>query len=168
MEIERKWLFNINEVPIELSSTITYYTQGYLSINPEVRVRSKVVENLITNITTDKTYRLCIKGEGTLTRHEIQKDLTKEEYEDLLEVGNLKSENLIQKRYYTILVEQYMLTVGIVDEGSINEFCYGEIEFDCEEEAKNFNPPTWFGKDVTNDKSYKMKNYWKRTRLDRN
>ena len=65
MEIERKWLFNINEVPIELSSTITYYTQGYLSRNPEVRVRSKVVENLITNITTDKTYRLCIKGEGT-------------------------------------------------------------------------------------------------------
>ena len=168
MEIERKWLFNINEVPIELSSTITYYTQGYLSRNPEVRVRSKAVENLITNLTTDKTYRLCIKGEGTLTRHEIQKDLTKEEYEDLLEVGNLKSEDLIQKRYYTILVEKYMLTVGIVDEGSINEFCYGEIEFDCEEEAKNFNPPTWFGKDVTNDKSYKMKNYWKRTRLDRN
>ncbi|WP_315078608.1 hypothetical protein [uncultured Clostridium sp.] len=32
--------------------------------------------------------------------------------------------------------------------------------------AKKFTPPTWFGKDVTNDKSYKMKNYWKRTRLD--
>lgn len=35
MEIERKWLFNINEVPINLSSTITYYTQGYISITPE-------------------------------------------------------------------------------------------------------------------------------------
>ncbi|EES50691.1 CYTH domain-containing protein [Clostridium botulinum] len=166
MEIERKWLFNINEVPINLSSTITYYTQGYISITPEVRLRSKVVENLITHTTTDETYRLCIKGEGTLTRHEVQKDLTKEEYNALLEVGNLKLENLIQKHYYIIPIEKYNLTVGIVDEGTINEFCYGEIEFNSEEEAKNFNPPTWFGKDVTNDKSYKMKNYWKRTRLD--
>lgn len=166
MEIERKWLFNINEVPIELSNTITYYNQGYLSINAEVRIRNKMVKNKLTDTITDKTYRLCIKGEGNLTRHEIQKDLTREEYEALLEVGNLNSKDLIKKRYHTIKVEQYNLTVGIVDEGTINEFCYGEIEFDSEKLAKNFNPPAWFGKDVTNDKSYKMKNYWKRTRKE--
>ena len=168
MEIERKWLFNINEVPIELSNTITYYNQGYLSINPEVRIRNKIVKNNITGITTDKTYRLCIKGEGNLTRHEIQKDLTKEEYEALLEVGNLKPKDLIKKRYYTIKIDQYNLTVGIVDEGTVSEFCYGEIEFDSEDLAKKFNPPTWFKEDVTNNKYYKMKNYWKRTRVDRN
>lgn len=165
MEIERKWLFDMKKVPVELSKTETYYTQSYLSIDPEVRIRSRQVKNLETLEISEMTYRLCIKGEGTLTRHEIEKKLSESEYEELLEVGKINKEDVVTKTYYKIPVgEKYELTVGTVDEGKETQFSYGEIEFESEEEALNFKAPEWFGKDVTEDKSYKMKNYWRRTR----
>lgn len=164
MEIERKWLFNINDVPIGLSNTITHYNQAYISVEPEVRIRSKTVESAIYD-KCSTTYALCIKGSGTLTRHEIQRSITKEEFEALKEVGNLTEKMFIRKYYYSIPIDKYLLTVSIVDEGTNTEFCYGEIEFKSEKEALDFNPPEWFGKEVTDDLNYKMKNYWKRTRL---
>lgn len=165
MEIERKWLFDINKVPTGQSLTITHYRQAYISIEPEVRIRSKEVESAINHSYTKTEYALCIKGNGSLSRHEIQKDLTECEFEELKEVGNITDNMFINKRYYTISIEDDLeLTVGVVDEGTKTEFCYGEIEFKTEEEAKNFIPEKWFGKEVTNDISYKMKNYWKRTR----
>ena len=169
MEIERKWLFDINKVPTYVSKTVTYYGQSYLSIEPEVRIREKQIENLglRKNHINKPTYALAIKGNGTISRHEIQKELTKEEYEALKEVGNIIDEIIIRKRYYTIpIYDKYDLTVSIVDEGTENEFCYGEIEFESEEEALAFKPLDWFGEEVTYDKNYKMKNYWKRTRLE--
>ena len=166
MEIERKWLFDINKVPTELSNTITHYKQAYLSVEPEVRIRSKSVESTIYDKCSETTYALCIKGNGKLSRHEIQKGITKDEFEELKEIGNIDSKMFIKKYYYTIPIgENFILTVGVVDKGTETEFCYGEIEFSSEEEALKFNPPEWFGKEVTNDLNYKMKNYWKRTRL---
>ena len=166
MEIERKWLFDMEKVPVDQSETITHYKQLYLSIDPEVRVRSKVVENLITGEKSHETYMLCVKGEGDLTRTEIQTRLNKNEFNRLLEENEVYITMAINKNYYTIPIGEYELTVGTVDKGTKSEFSYGEIEFDSEEEALAFNPPEWFGKEVTNDKSYKMKNYWKRTRID--
>lgn len=61
-------------------------------------------------------------------------------------------------------IGDYELTVGVVDAGADHEFCYGEIEFLNEAEAKKFKAPEWFGRDVTDDPYFKMKNYWKRTR----
>lgn len=165
MEIERKWLFDMEKVPIELSKTITTYFQGYISVEPEVRIRRKHVRRSLLTIDNEPTYALCIKGNGTLSRIEIQRDITKEEFNQLLEVGNMKTEDLIHKVYYTIPIDKYKLTVGTVDCNLDSTFSYGEIEFESEEEALAFNPPDWFGKEVTDDPAYKMKNYWKRTRL---
>lgn len=166
MEIERKWLFDMDKVPKNLSETVVDYKQGYLSVNPEVRIRSKVVKNLITKNVSDMTFRLCIKGEGTLSRIEVQKPISGEEFNELMKVSCLSQDLLIKKHYYTIPVGNYKLTVGIIDEGTDTEFCYGEIEFPSEEEAKNFKAPEWFGRDITDNVSYKMKNYWSRTRLN--
>jgi CYTH domain-containing protein len=168
MEIERKWLFNIKEVPIGLSSTLTHYKQGYISVEPEVRIRSKSVESAIHDKCTSESYALCIKGNGSLTRQEIPKSITKDEFEALKEIGNINDDMFIRKHYYTIPIGNYELTVGVVDKGSSSEFCYGEIEFESETEALQFQPPFWFGKEITNDPDYKMKNYWKRTRLNIN
>lgn len=159
MEIERKWLFDMNKVPTDKATAVVDYTQAYLSVEPEVRVRTKSVNGGQT------TYMLCIKGEGTISRIEVQKSLTKKEYFDLLEVGKINITDVIHKRYYMIPIDKYKLTVGIVDPKKDTSFSYGEIEFESEEEAEKFISPKWFGKDVTDDLSYKMKNYWKRTRL---
>ena len=170
MEIERKWLFDMSKVPTELSETITNYKQAYISIEPEVRIRVKNIEGNPDNPRYDvvacesDTHMLCIKGNGKLARFEIQKDLSKQEFEELAEIGRITPEMFIDKHYYTIPVDKYILTVGMVDKGKSYQFAYGEIEFESEEEALNFEAPEWFGLEVTNDDSYKMKNYWKRTR----
>ena len=161
-EIERKWLFNSQDIPRKLSPTITHYRQAYINLEPEVRIRSRIVER--DGELGEETYKLCLKSTGALSRIEVQKELSFNEFKDLMLLGNLKESDFAQKHYYTIPVSGYELTVGVVDEGTPNEFCYGEIEFPSEEAANAFVPPSWFGEDVTNDSSYKMKNYWARTR----
>ena len=54
-----------------------------------------------------------------------------------------------------------------MDPGSESEFIYAEIEFESEEAANEFLKPDFLGEEVTNDDSYKMKNYWKRTRIEK-
>ena len=66
--------------------------------------------------------------------------------------------------FYRYKIGKYELTLGRVDSGKDTEFCYGEIEFESKEEAESFKAPEWFGKEVTEDKNFKMSNYWKRTR----
>lgn len=164
MEIERKWLFDSEKAPEEVKKLGEYYyAQAYLSVEPEFRIRSK------RNVgEKETTYVLCIKSKGTLERVEVQKKLTEEEFKSLMIVGNLKEEDFIHKHIYVYDIEGKKLTLGRADVGRSTEFIYGEIEFESVEEAKEFEAPSWFGKEVTEDLSYKMANFWKRTRNTKN
>ena len=73
---------------------------------------------------------------------------------------------MIKKDYRAYACDGHVLEVCLVDVGTEWEFCYGEIEFENEEEASAFFPEPWLGTEITDDPSCKMKNYWKRTRLD--
>lgn len=160
MEIERKWLFDSEKAPKNIEIMGEYfYDQAYLSIEPEVRIRKrqKVGEE-------NETYALCIKSKGSLERIEVQKELTKKEFCELMIVGKLKEDDFIKKHFYRYKVGKYELTLGRVDSGKNTEFCYGEIEFSSKDEARSFNAPDWFGKEVTDDKNLKMCSYWQRTR----
>ena len=48
-----------------------------------------------------------------------------------------------------------------VDDGA---FIYAEIEFESEEQARDYQFPIDDAIEVTDDSNYKMKNYWLRTR----
>jgi len=160
-EVERKWLFDSEIAPFGTKLLCEFfYNQAYLTTNPEVRIRSKhiVGEN-------ETTYKLCIKSKGTIERIEVEKELTKEEFDQLMIVGNIKEEDIIKKHVYTYDIDGYKLTVGITDKDKESEFRYGEIEFHTIEEAMAFEAPRWFGQEVTYRKDYKMANYWERTRL---
>lgn len=80
MEIERKFLINweeINNLNLPLIKQAESW-QGYLSAaTPVVRIRKRD----FTDGHTD--YILCIKGKGKLARQEIEKELTKDEFEAL-------------------------------------------------------------------------------------
>ena len=52
----------------------------------------------------------------------------------------------------------------LVDKGRESEFMYAEVEFPSVQAAESFEPLPCFTADVTKDSSYKMKNFWKRTR----
>ena len=141
MEIERKFL--IKELPDLSKYEFLEIEQGYLSTNPVVRIRKK----------NDK-YILTYKGSGLFAREEIEANLTKEAYEHL----STKIDGyLITKKRYLIPLDPYTIELDVF-EGHMDGLIMAEVEFPSVEEANAFNPPTWFGEDVTEDKRYHNSN----------
>lgn len=160
MEIERKWLFDSEKAPEDIEIMGEYfYKQAYLSVDPEVRIRSRLKAG-----DKERTYALCIKSKGELERIEVQKELTEKEFKELMIVGKIRDDEFISKHFYRYKIGKYELTLGRTDEGRSTEFCYGEIEFESRQEAERFKAPEWFGKEVTEDMNFKMCNYWENTR----
>lgn len=153
MEIERKWL--IKGLPSEIykhkySSNIQ---QGYISVDPEVRIRSNI------NEIHDK-YFLAIKSNGTLSRLEVEIEISKDNFASLLK---LVPYDLISKKYYTYEFAGYTIEMSEVD----GKWYYAEVEFESEEDAKTFvfPFPDLVIKETTDDPDFKMKNYWTKTRV---
>lgn len=153
MEIERKWL--LAAVPQGRPDEQATVEQFYVSLHPEVRLRAYV-----TNCENHIPFRMAIKGEGTLSREEIQTPVTEEFYRDTL---RFIAKPAIKKDFVCHHRDGYEVCTSIVDDGA---FIYSEVEFESEEEAKNYQFP-WpelVIREVTYDSNYKMKNYWERTR----
>ena len=145
VEIERKWLMDPQTVEqitglLKLSHSAKI-EQGYLCSEPVVRVRRDGDE-----------YYMTYKGHGHLKREEYNLPLTKDAYEHL------------SKKCDGILVEKtrYMVPIGKLSadsgeqmaeldifHGAYEGLVYVEVEFQTVEEAKAFQPPSWFGIDVT-------------------
>ncbi|MEM1485459.1 CYTH domain-containing protein [Oscillospiraceae bacterium PP1C4] len=152
MEIERKFLIssfpNLHLQEIEKALV----KQGYLSIDPEVRIRSKKTSDSIE-------YVLCVKGDGTLSREEVECNISEDAFQRL---EQMLDKPLISKDY-----RKYKLPGGLflecnrVDAGTPSEFMYAEVEFSSVEQANAFIPPSYLEKEVTEDNQCKMKNYWK-------
>lgn len=156
VEIERKFLIEYFPETLPLVKEFQV-EQGYLSINPEVRIRKK----------WNKYATLCfitIKSDGDLVRKEVECPIPESKYEALKE---MLGKPIITKDYRVYqLMDHVELECSLVDKGLDTEFMYAEIEFPSIQQAKSFIMPPWFIKDITNDSSYKMKNYWKSTRGD--
>ncbi|MBR4026211.1 MAG: adenylate cyclase [Lachnospiraceae bacterium] len=154
LEIERKFL--MEDFPNLPCMREVYIEQGYLSIEPEVRIHKAIDKQ-----SGKQDFRLTVRGNGTLTRTEIKTDVEEAFYKEAVELLGLP---MIKKEYKSYTYEGYVLEVCYVDAGMESAFFYGEIEFPSEEEANTFQKPYFLGKEVTMEDDYKMKNYWKRTR----
>ena len=141
MEIERKFL--IKQIPEGCTSfPCRQIEQAYLNTDPVVRVRRD-----------NDDYYLTYKGKGLLSREEYNLPLNKEAYEHLL----AKADGIIltKKRYMIPVPGNDHLTIELdVFEGHYDGLILAEVEFASEEEAKAFNPPAWFGEDVTFSDEY--------------
>ena len=149
MEIERKWI--LQKVPTEFRLVRnTQMEQFYVSTNPEVRLRHNPASN--------EPFRITVKGEGTLSREEIETKVSENFYNKLKDfVGKPP----ITKDYSIFNCGGYPLAVSVVDNGV---FIYAEVEFESEEQARNYQLPIGDAVEVTDNPEYKMKNYWLRTR----
>jgi len=157
MEIERKFL--LDKLPdLDPSKHIEIF-QGYISIHPEVRIRS--YEVLDGDDVGHKDYKLTIKGDGILSREEIETYIPAEFFD---KAAKFIGKPLIHKDYWKYSHGGHTLECSIVDKGTKSQFIYGEVEFDSEDEAQSYEWPFSGAKDVTTDATYKMKNYWTRTR----
>ncbi|MCR5271937.1 MAG: CYTH domain-containing protein [Lachnospiraceae bacterium] len=142
MEIERKYLIDLESVPFDYKSyPAKVIEQGYLSTDPVVRVRKS----------NDK-YILTYKGKGEIEREEYNLPLTKEAYEHLVK----KSDGRIIKkiRYNIPYKEKYLIELDVFL-GDLEPLVVAEVEFESRQEADTFVPPDWFGEDVSTDNRYK-------------
>jgi len=144
MEIERKFL--LNSLPVNIDKfDFSEIEQAYISYDPEIRIRRK-----------DGSYYLTKKSNGELTRTEIEKEIDSKIYYLLLDY--YKENNVIKKKRYFIPLSARITAEIDVFEDNLEGLKMVEVEFDNEEEAKNFVIPNWFGEEVTYDKNYKNKN----------
>ena len=138
MEIERKFLVEC------LPENLTDYPkkrieQAYLSTDPVVRVRR-----------SDDSYYMTYKGRGLLAREEYDLPLTEEAYNHLLAKAD---GNRITKDRWCIPLGPYTVELDMFDP-PFAPLMVAEVEFPSEEAAAAFQPPAWFGQEVTYDPAY--------------
>ena len=143
MEIERKFLVN-NPMKGYSQYPCREIEQGYLSSDPEIRIRKE-----------DNTYILTIKSKGSLVREEYNYQISKETYSHLLQKVD---GNILTKKRFLIPLENNLIAELDIFEGNLNCLMTVEVEFKSEEDARRFIPPNWFGKDVTYSSNYKNYN----------
>lgn len=139
-EIERKFL--VKALPENLDTlSFEKIMQGYLAIDNdelEVRFRKK----------GDKYFQTIKQGNG-LNREEIEIQLTKEQF---VNFWPLTEGRRIIKRRYEIPYQEYTVELDIYED-RFNGMVACEVEFGSEVEAYSFEPPDWFGSEVTEEYS---------------
>ena len=151
-EIERKFLIETFPEHLPLLEEATVW-QGYISSEPVVRIRKK-------ETATGVGYRLCFKSKGTLVRTEVEMDLTAEKFDAL---STLLEVPLIRKDFRVYALEDgRRLECSLVDKGAPAAFYYAEVEFNSEQDANAFVPPSFLGEEKTEDPTFTMSHYWER------
>ena len=138
MEIERKFL--ILQLPSDLEQyPKQHLQQAYLSVDPVLRIRRG-----------NENCWLTYKGPGLLAREEHEFPLSTEAYERLL----AKAEgHVITKDRYCIPYEGYTIELDVF-QPPFAPLMLAEVEFPDEAAAHAFQPPAWFGEEVTYDAAY--------------
>ena len=148
MEIERKFL--VNEIPQNLDSYKKFeIEQGYISTKPTIRIR-KINKKYV--LTVKSKFAVCKSDGDPIINNELECEITEKEYEALKERID---GDLIQKFRYIIPLEQELEAELDVFQGRLLGLVFAEVEFTSVEEANNFNKPTWFGRDVSDDRRYR-------------
>ena len=118
--------------------------QGYLAIGDdgtEVRVRRRAGQATLT-----------VKSGATRARVEEELDIELERFERL---WPLTEGRRIEKTRYEIAADGGLTIELDVYGGALDGLVVAEVEFASEDDADAFAPPSWIGREVTEDKRYK-------------
>ena len=156
MEIERKWM--VTGWPAGLEQTSVYnMDQGYISVRPTVRIRREALQGGRTALV------LCFKGEGGLSREEIETEIDATLFARL---EHLIGKPLIHKerRGYQ-LPGGLTLEVNCVDPDLPTAFWYAEVEFETEAQALAWDPAgcglaDYLHEECTGKPGSSMGDYW--------
>lgn len=144
LEIERKFLVDMNKVPYDFSVLDNKkIEQGYILHDPEIRVRG----------VTDETYYMTIKSTTAdpMVRNEVELKISKEAYLKLMERNDVYK---INKTRYSVVENNNKYEIDVYG-GRLAGLTCLEVEFNTKEEADSFLPPSWVKKEVTNDIRYR-------------
>jgi adenylate cyclase len=142
LEIERKFL--VSDLPADVAEhPAQELRQGYLvstAAGLEVRLRS-----------TDGAPVLTIKSAGSLTRVEVEVPIGDEQFAALWPLTDGRRLEKRRTRYpvagRTAEIDEFA--------GALAPLRLVEVEFPSEQAALAFEPPPWFGREVTGDARYK-------------
>lgn len=140
LEIEKTYLVKKN--PDNLSDYKGHQIkQGYISSTPSpLRIRQN--DNKF-----ELTKKLPVK-EGDFSSHEeINIPLTEYEFNKLWPLV----EKYLEKTRYYLPLENNLIAEVNVYKGDLEGLVMVEVEFTSQKEMELFNPPIWFGKDVTQE-----------------
>ena len=138
IERERRYLVESLPEPLPKPSKIE---QAYISTGPaSVRVRRR-----------DDQFTLTIKTGSGRNRHEIERELEQDEFEAIWETA---TELRISKRRHEIALDGGLTAELDLYDGSLTGHRLVEVEFDSDDAADNFEPPDWFGPEVTTTHRY--------------
>lgn len=144
MEIERKFL--VTSLPDNYESYPHHeILQGYLATNPTVRIRQ-----------IDNRYILTIKEHqnisGAIVNREEEFDMASATFQHLL--SKCDGRTVSKVRYLIPLTDTLTAELDIFN-GRHQGLIIVEVEFASLEQAVTFNPPDWFGTDVSKDPCYR-------------
>lgn len=140
IEIERKFLLAGVPSTMKLAKREPI-RQGYLALDGDTEVRVRL---------TPKKAVLTIKAGRGAVRAEEELELDRRQGDALYELTEGRRVQKVRRR---VRVDD---TVVEVDEyqGALDGLVVAEVEFDDEEASRNFDPPPWFVREVTDDRRY--------------
>ena len=143
VEIERKWL--VARPPAEaLAAPAVAIEQGYLTVGDdgaETRVRRK----------GERAY-LTVKSGSGLTRSEHEVELSAEQFDALWPAT--EGARVLKRRHALRGEDGHTIELDVFA-GELSGLMLAEVEFDDPWGAESFVAPYWFGREVTDDATYK-------------
>ncbi|MBN8185642.1 CYTH domain-containing protein [Salipiger thiooxidans] len=138
-EIERKFL--VASLPDLGEAEARKIRQGYVTVpsdSVQVRLRQK-----------GETFFLTVKGQGGLVRSEHEAEISAEAFDALWpSTGDRRIEKV---RWTGRLENGHVYELDLFEDRDLRLV---EVEFASEAEAEAFEPPAWFGEDVTGNHAY--------------
>ena len=146
MEIEKKFL--VRKLPENLTQySVKHMEQGYLCTDPVLRIRKSNDRYILTYKS-----RIGLEGqEGVRVNQEIEAPLHKDGYEHLR--SKVDGSLIIKDRYIIPLPDGHTGELDIFP-GVLEGLVFIEVEFADQEDAQAFEPPEWFGDNVSDDHRY--------------
>lgn len=140
-EIERKFL--LERLPDDIDRyPYREIEQAYLAISERAEVRLR---------RAGEDYALAVKRGSGEEREEIEAELAAEQFEAL---WTACGSDRLEKRRYRVPLDNELTAEVDVYGGPLEELLVAEVEFPSPEAARAFEPPSWFGREVTGDRGY--------------
>jgi adenylate cyclase len=141
LEIERKFL--LAERPDWLGGrTAERIEQGYVALSEEDEVRLRSAD--------DRRLLTVKRGEGAV-REEVEIGLDQAQFQALWPLTEARR---LRKTRYRVPLEGGLEAEVDAYEGGLDGLLVAEVEFDSQEQSRDFEPPPWFGGEITGDPRY--------------
>jgi adenylate cyclase len=141
--IERERKFLIDAIPINLDlSDRTPMRQGYLAAEKHASVRERDAG--------PKGCTLTVKAGRGAERTELEWTIDRAQFDAAW--PHTEGRRVVKVRHRVPLGEHVIELDVFADD--LDGLVVAEVEFDCAEALVDFEPPAWFGRDVTNEGRY--------------